>query len=153
MIEVLVALLILSIGLLGLAGLQTRSIQMSQSAHQASQATYLAYDIIDRMRSNRVAALAGDYDRTFGDDVPTGNTLAAQDTAGWLAMLQGEEGEDGVPGLLPMEGDQTGGAVAVDGDGIAHVRVGWFDARWLEQSDDSDEGDPRIRVIELKVQL
>lgn len=52
MIEVLVTLLVLSIGLLGLAAMQTKSIKNTHSAYLRSQATYLAYDMLDRMRAN-----------------------------------------------------------------------------------------------------
>ena len=52
MIEVLVALLILSIGLLGMAGLQLVSLQNSGTSLTRSQATMLAYDLAERMRRN-----------------------------------------------------------------------------------------------------
>lgn len=52
MIEMLVALLIFSIGLLGIASLQTRGQQFNHAAYLRTQATFLAYDIMDRMRAN-----------------------------------------------------------------------------------------------------
>lgn len=52
LIEVLVSMLILSVGLLGLAGLQVASLRNNQSAYNRSQATQLAYDLADRMRTN-----------------------------------------------------------------------------------------------------
>ncbi len=52
MIEVLVTLLVLSIGLLGLAAMQAKSVKNTHSAYLRSQATYLAYDMLDRMRAN-----------------------------------------------------------------------------------------------------
>lgn len=55
LIEVMVAVVILAVGLLGMASLMARSQQSSEGAYQRSQATLLAYDIIERMRSNRVA--------------------------------------------------------------------------------------------------
>ena len=58
LIEVLVAMLVLSIGLLGLAGMQMTALKSNQSAYYRSQATVLAYDIIDRMRANRADARA-----------------------------------------------------------------------------------------------
>jgi len=53
LMEVLVALLVLAIGLLGLAALQAQGLRFNQDAYIRSQATSLAYDIIDRMRTNR----------------------------------------------------------------------------------------------------
>lgn len=52
LIEVLIAMLVLSVGLLGLAGMQATSIKNNQSAYFRSQATQLAYDLADRMRAN-----------------------------------------------------------------------------------------------------
>ena len=50
MIEMLVALVILSVGLLGVAALQTRGQQFNYEAYIHTQATFLAYDLTDRMR-------------------------------------------------------------------------------------------------------
>lgn len=61
LIEILVALLVLSIGLLGLAMLQLQSLKYNTDAYFRTQATMLAYDIIDRMRANATAANAGRY--------------------------------------------------------------------------------------------
>jgi type IV pilus assembly protein PilV len=61
MLEVMVAVLILSFGLLGLAGLQALSLKSNVSAAQRTIATQLAYDIADRMRANQASVLSGDY--------------------------------------------------------------------------------------------
>lgn len=52
LIEVLVALIILSVGLLGLAALQTRANQAEVESYQRAQAMLLANDIADRIRAN-----------------------------------------------------------------------------------------------------
>ncbi|WP_111658189.1 type IV pilus modification protein PilV [Isoalcanivorax indicus] len=144
LMEVLVALLILSIGLLGLAGLQTRGIQMNHSAHLASQANYLGYDILDRMRANREAALAGNYNRRLNDGPPAGDSIAAQDVREWLLVILGDEER---AGLLPQEGNGTGAAINVDNDGRTTVTISWLDARWTEDEDE------RIRTIIIQSQL
>jgi type IV pilus assembly protein PilV len=56
LLEILVALLIVSIGLLGIAGIIAIGLKNNQSAGFRSQATWLANDIVDRMRANRVTA-------------------------------------------------------------------------------------------------
>jgi type IV pilus assembly protein PilV len=61
LIEVLVALLVLSVGLLGLALLQATGLKFNNDSYMRTQATILAYDLIDRMRANKVAADAGKY--------------------------------------------------------------------------------------------
>jgi type IV pilus assembly protein PilV len=61
LIEVLVALLVLSIGLLGLAMLQATGMKFNSDAYLRTQATYLAYDIIDRIRTNKDVAISDPY--------------------------------------------------------------------------------------------
>ncbi len=61
LIEILVALLILSIGVLGLTALQSTGLKNNRTAYLRTQATVLAYDIIDRMRANKNQARAGSY--------------------------------------------------------------------------------------------
>lgn len=50
MIEVMVAVLVLSLGLLGMAALQSVSMRNNQSANYRTQATNLAYEFIDTAR-------------------------------------------------------------------------------------------------------
>lgn len=59
--EVLVALLILSLGLLGLAALQTTGLKFNQQSYQRTQATLQAYDMLDRIRANPLGKTAGKY--------------------------------------------------------------------------------------------
>ena len=75
LLEVLIAVVVLSVGLLGLAGLQIAGLRVNQGAMQRSQATMLAYDVFDRMRSDRIAALAGKYDAGVASPVSSA-TLA-----------------------------------------------------------------------------
>lgn len=77
LVEVLVALLILSIGLLGLAALQTTSLKYNNESYYRTQATYLAYDIIDRMRANTVGVSNGNYDVPNATAVATARSSTA----------------------------------------------------------------------------
>lgn len=90
LIEVLITLLILSVGLIGLAGLQMVSIQANKSAYYRSQATLLAYDIADRMRANQVQANTDVYFLNY----PASSTAhevsgdqANKDLSAWLNTL------------------------------------------------------------------
>ena len=58
LIEVLIAVVILSIGLLGLAGLQTLALRQNTSSQSRSQAVELINDLTDRMRANITGATA-----------------------------------------------------------------------------------------------
>ncbi|MHB8473214.1 MAG: type IV pilus modification protein PilV [Gammaproteobacteria bacterium] len=62
LLEILIALLILSVGLLGLAGLQVNGLHSNQDSYYLTQAMAQAYDMADRMRANRVGYTAGSYD-------------------------------------------------------------------------------------------
>ncbi len=52
LLEILIALLIVSIGLLGVATLQIRGQQFNQVSYLRTQATLLGYDLMDRIRTN-----------------------------------------------------------------------------------------------------
>lgn len=71
MIEVLVSLLIFTIGLLGLAALQLNALQGTSDSAQRSQATAVLQDMAERIRANPQAA-ADDYAADVDcDDLPT----------------------------------------------------------------------------------
>ncbi|MEJ5207489.1 type IV pilus modification protein PilV [Denitratimonas sp. CY0512] len=59
LLEVLIAVLVLSLGLLGLAGLQAYSMRYNQSANYRTQATNLASQFMDIARSYRGAGNTG----------------------------------------------------------------------------------------------
>lgn len=87
MIEVLVAIVVLSVGLLGLAGLQSVGLTHNQSASFRSTATMMSYSILDSMRANRFAASNGSYNIDIGASIPSGSTLPEQDLSNWLTEL------------------------------------------------------------------
>jgi type IV pilus assembly protein PilV len=60
LLEVLIALVVLSVALLGLAGMQLSSLQMNTNSYFRTQATIAAYDIIERMRVND-AGIGGNF--------------------------------------------------------------------------------------------
>lgn len=123
LLEVLVALVVLSVGLLGLSGLQTTSLRNNHSAFLRSQATLVVDQILDSMRTNRAEALAEGYDIAYEVGATprdcSGGCTAAEyadmDVADWRAQV----------GRLP--GGQ--GAIDVDGDGIATISIRWTDTR------------------------
>jgi type IV pilus assembly protein PilV len=125
LIEVLIALVILSIGLLGLAGLQTISLQFNTSAYYRSQATTLSYSLVDRMRANRQGALANAYNGVFEDPPPACNPLGltggtpAQDVAAWrnaiacqLPFGTGQITRNGAEFTITVQWDDTRGEAA-----------------------------------------
>ena len=61
LVEVMVALLVMSIGMLGISKLVLFSARSNDSAYLRTQATALAYSMLDAMHSNRQAAINGRY--------------------------------------------------------------------------------------------
>ena len=62
LLEILVAMVVISLGLLGLAGLQALSLRNNQVAHYRSIASQQAYDMGDRIRANLAGVRLGQYD-------------------------------------------------------------------------------------------
>lgn len=116
LIELMVAVVVLSVGLLGLAGLQCRALQNNQSASLRSRAVQCGQDILDRMRSNRSAALGGDY------DIPLDTDPADLSYSG-IVLTDLDQWKTALSAALP-EGD---GSVAVNGN-IATVVINWSEA-------------------------
>lgn len=61
-IEVVIALLVITIGLLGLLYMQAYTVKGNQSAYLRSQATIMAAELVDAMRAQEEQALDGDFD-------------------------------------------------------------------------------------------
>lgn len=133
LLEVLITIVVLAIGLLGLAGLQVTSIQSNHSAYYRSQATILAYDLSDRMRSNRTQALSGAYAQDFppsSDSNPVSGSRAAQDVAEWLNSLAhtlpsgtGKVENNGNLVTIHVRWDDTRGQIASVSDTDTHTET------------------------------
>ena len=118
LLEVMVAMLIVSIGLVGLAGLLITGSKNNQSAYHRSQASWMAYDILDRMRANRTLAQNGTYNLTVGA-TPTVTGTALTDLTQWTTQIAN---------ALP---DGRGGVNVNATLGIIEVTVRWNDSRGL----------------------
>ncbi len=71
LIEVLITVLVLSVGLLGMATLQFDAVKLNHDSFLRSQAVNLAYDMSDRIRVNRSGANAGNYAIAIATAAPT----------------------------------------------------------------------------------
>lgn len=65
LIEVLVAVMIFSIGLVGLAGLLIMATRSNQAAYLRTQVVYLAHNMADRMSANPMAVWDGSYNNNY----------------------------------------------------------------------------------------
>jgi len=61
LLEVLLAVVVISIGFLATARMQVEGLRSSQGAYFTSQATFMMRDIADRMRANPVGVANGYY--------------------------------------------------------------------------------------------
>lgn len=101
LIEVLITVSILAFGLLGIAALQTSAVANTYTSYQYGQAAVLAQSMLEKLRANRTATLAGSYNLSSSTvpsspskDCSTATTaactpteLAAWDLAVWYSMI------------------------------------------------------------------
>lgn len=145
LIEVLVALVVLTVGLLGLASLQMVSIKNMNNAQFRSLATTYSYDMAERMRSNRSAVEDGAYDEIDGTETtPNCSTctpveIAQMDAALWNQLIGAEVNDGGLP--------EGVGTVTKKGS-IYEIKV-----VWEEQDRDSDGGKLESTDFVLTIQM
>jgi type IV pilus assembly protein PilV len=147
LIEVLVALLILSIGLLGVAGLQVVALRSNHGSFVRGQAVLLASDMADRMRANRLGVISaagtdiGNYDSAnvagnfqaaadntctqvgvTAPNVCTVTQMAAHDRFEWDQIL-----DDRLPAGTGQVCIDTSGAACDGLTGVYWIRVTWIE--------------------------
>jgi type IV pilus assembly protein PilV len=147
LIEVLVALTILSVGLLGIAAMQILALRNNTSAADRSMAVILSYSIIDSLRGNREAALAGDYNLAFpetGCELPEAGTLASNDLRAWLDAMVLRDTDNGIRGVM---GAGACGSVACEDTGACTIVIRWDDCRGIDQDN------CQTRTLTTQVQL
>jgi type IV pilus assembly protein PilV len=97
LMEVLISMLVLSVGVLGVAGMQVTSLKNLQSSGSFGVAAMMAHDISERMWVNQAQVLAGAYDH---DEAPvdppdcvggtcTAAQMAAFDINDWQLRVTG----------------------------------------------------------------
>ena len=121
LIEVLIAVLVLSIGFLGIAALEAMSLSTNNSAYARSMATINAYSIMDAMRADIVNAKGGSYNTTVtASSCPAaGTTLVAQQLNVWCGSLAATLGASST----------TTGNVNCDGNGNCAITITFDDSR------------------------
>ncbi|ABI56212.1 type IV pilus modification protein PilV [Alkalilimnicola ehrlichii MLHE-1] len=144
LLEVLIALVIISVGLLGVLALQANMLSYSHSAYLSSMASVQALDLEERMRANRGAVVDGDYDFSDFAQISTANPdacegglacneaqLAANDLARWARATRGL-----FPGTLEAELSHEG---ANTDDLLYRLTL-----EWTERGRGGDPDDDRI---------
>jgi type IV pilus assembly protein PilV len=112
LIEVLVTMIIISLGLLGQAGLVALSSKANNAAFMRSQATLLADDILERLRLNRALAVAGSFNINYAGTIPSGTAIQNVELRDWKSNLS----------QALSSGD---GQVSVNGAGNVTINIRW----------------------------
>lgn len=146
LIEVMIAVLVMAIGLLGIAAMQTAALRNSQSSLERSQAVISAYTVLDAMRANRDAALAGSYNTSgFQCDTDGTGSLAAVDRAewirGWRSTLNATDGDEAACGSIDCD------------NGICEIALRWDDSRASNAGDGQIAQGKSDETFKTKVQL
>ena len=126
LIEILVTLVLVSVGLLGVAALQLTSLRSNQESYVRSQASVLSADILDRMRANPIPARQDRYNVDWNGTGADATTRAGRDLADWQALINR---------TLPGTDNEAAGRVQVVTVGNRSVVT--IQIRWNERPDTS----------------
>ncbi|MGE5155728.1 MAG: type IV pilus modification protein PilV [Bdellovibrio bacteriovorus] len=130
LVEVLVAVLVLSVGLLGLAGLQIAGVRANDSARLRTQATLAAYDLADRLRADPTSFFPSGQESGGTIALDPGDCEGTQGSGDAVSRWQRDFCALGLP--APSSGDfaraDCGGANPCGGGNCAIV-VRWDDRR------------------------
>ena len=137
LIEVLVTLVIVTVGLLGLAGLKARSHVAELESYQRAQALVLVSDMVERIRLNRVNAPCfaitsaatgspwyGTNSAAFSNcsgGTTAQNTLADQGLTAWDDLLKGSSETLTSGGVTTQVGAMIGGRGCVSYNAAAEL--------------------------------
>ncbi len=93
LLEILISVLILSIGLLGIAAMQALALRGGQSSLESSQTVMQTTFIVEAMRANRVNASS--YAIGMTCTAGSGGSLAQNDLVAWINALKSTMGVAG----------------------------------------------------------
>lgn len=122
MIEVLIAILVSVIGLFSVMKMQLTAVSNNHSSYFRSQAAIISDGLIDQLRANPTAALAGNYDLALTATPPSSGGLEVSDLTQWRADLAA-----GLPSGL-------GSMACIQATRICNLTVQWDDSRGLSGS-------------------
>ncbi len=131
MIEVLVALFILSVGLLGVAGLQAQGIRAGHSATLRSMAVFKSIEVVEAVRANHAGLLAGDYNINLGlgqqNNCDQGTAVAAICTPAQMAQNDVFVWRSSLALLFPRDinGLAATGSIVTTATGLLTVAINW----------------------------
>lgn len=92
LIEILFTIFLMSIGLLGLSAVQLKTMNHVTSSHFKTEANYYLQDMAERIRANQAESYNG-----IDNNTSAGATLASQDGAQWIGLIEQAEADGGLP--------------------------------------------------------
>lgn len=136
LMEILITIVLLSIGFLAAARMQVEGMRFSQSAYHQSQAYFLASDMINRMRTNKDGVRDGHYDdlETKADAQDPGcsnkacspSQIALQDAYEWGGYFHARDGAKNFIAALPSSDKIEAFAIVEPvNDDVFMVRLVW----------------------------
>ncbi|MDJ0793922.1 MAG: type IV pilus modification protein PilV [Woeseiaceae bacterium] len=132
LVEVLIALIIMSVGMLGIAGLYVQSMQAGRTSMLRHHAVTLAGDVADRIRANPTAGAA--YAAATG----TNNNCVAQSTNCNAAQMAANDifvWQAQAASFLPVFGDSSQ-QVQITHDATTNPQTYTIVVRWDEPTPD-----------------
>ncbi len=157
LIEVLITLVVFAVGLLGLAALQIRAMQFVHDAYIHSQAQVLAYDVLDRIRANRIEAMSlttSNYVLTFDDNpaAPGTNCAATDCTAPEMAQFDLYEWREMLKEHMPQGKGAISFSDPATGRRIYTIQIQWLDDRTSTVTDEASFND-RFQTFSFEAEL
>ena len=141
LLEVLIAVLLISVGFLAVARMQVEGMRFSQSAYYRSQGYFMANEIIDRMRANLQGVAAGAYDDKSTDSsyaapdcstaVCTPVQIALKDLSEWRANLYPDN--NARPALPSSDGTAASGEIISRGNNEFTIKLSWAEDDTVEE--------------------
>jgi len=137
LLEVLITVVLLSIGFLAAARMQVEGLRFSQSAYYQSQAYFLANDMINRMRTNVDGVENGNYDNITtsstatnpgcADKACTPKEIAQQDVYEWGGYFHARDqnAKNFIPALPSSDTVKASAKVESINDDIWSVQLVW----------------------------
>ena len=156
LVEVLIAIVVFSIGLLGIAGLQVSGMRFTQGSQLRAVAAMQVSTMSDRMRANRVAVQDGNYDSKGTMPISSAKDCAAvactpaesavYDLYSWNKAGASGKPKQGNADLLP----EGAGVVCIDSTPDDGSTTGWacdgtgtvyaIKVQWTERTTSGTDG-------------
>lgn len=135
LVEILVALLVLSISVLGYAGLQLQALDSTDQAYERSQATALGQDLSERIMANPSGESEYTNDGNWPSDPPgyDDHCIAQQCSPARMAQWDIDQLSFQADQLLP---NGRINAVACEGSSATCIQVSWNETDLQDCQDD-----------------